>query len=313
MRRTLGAMFAAGMSLVALGCGGTVTDAPDSAPISAARDSAAVDDAQSEAAVACSSGYDCSSLFTSAPSSSVPCCTDEVCRLEPYDDCTDANAQLIQASNYDQSCTTDTDCVAVAEGNFCYPGAGNCPNAAISKSANAQYQADTAKTRAASCYAPGNCGTGPGPCCLGGTCSFSLQCPLNPPLNPAPTCALGAATCVIDAGASTTLLACQWPASLNDAGPGACTVGRAYVVCSYPSGGGELCISDDPTSCPGFSSTACTNKCAPNEYAVSCGGPPPGPTADGGAPAFTYQEAPAGCVSVGFTPGGNEYSCCPCE
>jgi hypothetical protein len=43
--RTLGSIFAAGASLVALGCGGTVTDAPDSAPTTAARDSSAVDEA----------------------------------------------------------------------------------------------------------------------------------------------------------------------------------------------------------------------------------------------------------------------------
>ena len=148
-------------------------------------------DAQSDAPVACTNGYDCSGLFFSESSSesqtSVPCCTNKVCRLEPYDECTDANAQLIQAANYDQSCMTDTDCVAVADGDFCSPGAGNCPNAAISKSAHAQYQADTAKTRAASCYAPGNCGTEPGPCCVAGRCHFDSQCFDAAPLSDAAT------------------------------------------------------------------------------------------------------------------------------
>jgi hypothetical protein len=45
MSRTRRFVFAAGMSLVALGCGGTVTDAPDSAPTTATRDSSAVDEA----------------------------------------------------------------------------------------------------------------------------------------------------------------------------------------------------------------------------------------------------------------------------
>ncbi len=99
------------------------------------------------------------------------------------------SAQLIQASSYDQSCKTDTDCVWVAEGDFCRPGAGNCPNAAISKSANAQYQADVAKTRAASCYAPGNCGAESGPCCIAGQCQVGSQCPFTPVV----ACKLGAA------------------------------------------------------------------------------------------------------------------------
>jgi hypothetical protein len=123
---------------------------------------------------------------------------------------------------------------------------------------------------------------------------------------------------------------CHWPASLDDAGPGACSVGRAYVECVYPSGvsceagGGAFspggvtmgCISDDPTSCTGCASTAgaatCTDKCAPNEYAVSCGGPPHF-SVDGGPDDFVYRQAPSNCVDIGATPGGNVYSCCPCE
>ncbi len=54
----------------------------------------------------------------------------------------DANAQVVQASDYDQSCATDTDCVSVTEGNICHPSVSQCPNTAISQSAFAQYQAD---------------------------------------------------------------------------------------------------------------------------------------------------------------------------
>lgn len=122
---------------------------------------------------------------------------------------------------------------------------------------------------------------------------------------------------------------CTWPAYLDDAGPGACTVGRAYVQCSYPSGvtceggGGAFsphgidqdCISNDPASCSGCTSTTgaatCKSICAPNKYAVSCGGPPH--LSPDGSSTFNYQEAPDGCVGVGFTPGGNGYFCCPCE
>jgi len=106
---------------------------------------------------------------------------------------------------------------------------------------------------------------------------------------------------------------CHWPESLNDAGPGACAVGYAYVDCRFPSGAGCLCISNDPTSCPGCgpgSGATCENRCASNEYAVSCGGPPR-LLPDGGF--ASYQQAPDACVGIAGTPGGNLYSCCPCE
>ncbi len=179
-RLALVAGLVGAMSLIVAdeGCSSTSTGA--AAADGSAEAATVVADAQSDAPIACANGYDCSPLFfaESSNQSSVPCCSDKVCRLEPYDDCTDANAQLIQAANYDQACTVDKDCVAVSEGNFCYPGTGNCPNAAISQSAYAQYQADVAKTRAASCYAPGSCGDEPGPCCVAGKCQAGLQCPL---------------------------------------------------------------------------------------------------------------------------------------
>jgi hypothetical protein len=129
-------------------------------------------------------------------------------------------------------------------------------------------------------------------------------------------------------GAAASQVECHWPAGLNDGGPGACHVGRAYVECAYsegvtcedgtgafsPDGVTELCLSNDGRSCSGCRSTtgtaACASKCAVNEYAVSCGGPPR-PTPDGGS-ASEYQSAPTGCIAIGSTPGGNTYSCCPC-
>jgi hypothetical protein len=125
---------------------------------------------------ACATAQDCSGLFFS--SSSPACCTDHACTVDTPDDCTDANMQLIEASNYDQTCTADSDCVAVGEGNFCYAGSLNCQNsAAINKSAYAQYEADIAKTRGASCFAPDNCTLQFGPCCQSGTCQMGSQCP----------------------------------------------------------------------------------------------------------------------------------------
>jgi hypothetical protein len=101
--------------------------------------------------------------------------------------------------------------------------------------------------------------------------------------------------------------ACHWPA--DDAGPNvtACTVGRAFVECMYPSGETCECISDDPTTCAGCgvadAAATCRSKCAANQYAVSCGG----------VPGMTYQTAPTACVGVASSPEGNEYSCCPCQ
>ncbi len=91
--------------------------------------------------------------------------------------CTDANIQLIQASNYDQSCKTDSDCIAVGEGNACYPCVIECTNAAINVGAHARYLSDVAKTSAAS-QTGGFCGCPAEffPCCRGGTCSADFQC-----------------------------------------------------------------------------------------------------------------------------------------
>ena len=130
--------------------------------------------------------------------------------------------------------------------------------------------------------------------------------------NDAGAAASGAARKSEDAGARDAGQ-CRWPDSLDDAGPGACSVGRAYIQCTYPSGAGCACLSDDPTGCPGCgpaSGAVCTSVCSAGEYAVSCGGPPL-VLADGGA-GFDYQSAPSGCRAAGGTPGGNEYSCCPC-
>ncbi|HET7545730.1 MAG TPA: hypothetical protein VFK05_37940 [Polyangiaceae bacterium] len=113
--------------------------------------------------------------------------------------------------------------------------------------------------------------------------------------------------------AGATHGACSIPRDSFDAGPGSCAVARAYVTCHTPSGAGCLCLSDDPTTCPDCAETfqnaqlSCESKCAANEYAVSCGGPPR-PNGN-----VAYQGVPAGCHSLSGTPGGNQYACCPCD
>jgi hypothetical protein len=147
----------------AAGCGGRATDNGDAAIINNV--------------TVCSSAQDCNALSTA--SSSVYCCTDNACVADQPGDCTDANVQLIQASSYDQSCKTDTDCVPISEGNACdlLPC---CPNATISKTALAQYQSDLAKTRLASC-STGNLGCNCATynfCCQGGSCQWGCSSPL---------------------------------------------------------------------------------------------------------------------------------------
>jgi hypothetical protein len=214
----------------------------------------------------------------------------------------------LQPSAYDRSCQVDSDCVAVSMGNVCADVcAGICPNAAIRSSESARYNADLAATPARH------------------TSGVACSCAFGPPVCRAGECTVLSAGG--DVGGMDAAPRCQWPDSLNDAGPEvrACRVGRAFLECTYPSGTAcgasasgtltVLCISDDPTQCPKCgpppSGATCRNLCGPNDYAVSCGGPPLRPPPDGGV-ASVYQDAPAGCVSAGSTPAGNTYSCCPC-
>jgi hypothetical protein len=129
----------------------------------------------------CTTVQDCTTAF---PDVAV-CCVQELCVSEANTlsvACADPLVQMIQASNYDQSCDADTDCVAVAEGNFCVPGANNCPSAAIGKGAKSKYLSDVANTNAAFCLAPSTCGVpltcagSTGPWCLHGTCEMAT-CP----------------------------------------------------------------------------------------------------------------------------------------
>ena len=114
----------------------------------------------------------------------------------------------------------------------------------------------------------------------------------------------------VDATGAAALMACSWPAGV-DAGAdssGQCIAARTYLACQGSNGGGENCLSNDPTQCPNPNLTAgvtfsdCNDQCHADEYAVGCGGPGPGP----------YPAPPAGCRSLPSGPGGGTISCCPC-
>jgi len=52
-----------------------------------------------------------------------------------------SGSSILNASDYDQSCSTSSDCVPVFQGDVACCG-GGCANAAINKGALAQYDAD---------------------------------------------------------------------------------------------------------------------------------------------------------------------------
>jgi hypothetical protein len=131
------------------------------------------------AATSCSTPQDCTGLLAAGPA--VFCCVHDVCivgQAAEAQTCSDPASQNLAASSYDQSCQTDSDCIAVEEGSFCDPGANNgCTNAAINKSALPQYKADLAKTQASVCFGISGCTIEIGPCCRNGVCQVNGQCP----------------------------------------------------------------------------------------------------------------------------------------
>lgn len=92
--------------------------------------------------------------------------------------CTGASAKRIQASDYDQMCALDSDCVAVGEGEVCQACALACPTAAINKKDKSHYTSDVehAKWVAPSGSTVCRCPALHAPCCIGGTCHADTQC-----------------------------------------------------------------------------------------------------------------------------------------
>jgi hypothetical protein len=137
-------------------------------------------------AVTCSSPRDCPMHF----GPQVYCCTDNTCGVDAPDACADGGEQPIQASNYDQSCTTDIDCVAIGEGNACSL-ISPCPNAAINKGALGRYQSDIAQ---APCYELAGCPAEFGPCCRHGSCQMDT-CYSTATADTLPACADAGGAC----------------------------------------------------------------------------------------------------------------------
>jgi hypothetical protein len=125
-------------------------------------------------------------------------------------------------------------------------------------------------------------------------------------------------------------------ATSTDAGTGAdsfdagvviipCSVGNAFLTCTLPGGGCE-CTSDvatcrsycgDAAGCQDpCADASCTNRCAPDQIAMGCGGPPrplPPPWDDATPPVtYIYADPPDACA---LAPGGAGpeilFFCCP--
>jgi hypothetical protein len=95
---------------------------------------------------------------------------------------------------------------------------------------------------------------------------------------------------------------------------GQCSTAPYLLSCKAANGGGAVCISDDATQCPSCSPNApcvepagvtyvCQDQCSADEYGAVCGSPDPNVVAG---------NPPAACRSMGVTPGGAQYYCCPC-
>jgi hypothetical protein len=95
--------------------------------------------------------------------------------VNPESTCTDAG---VQASDYDQTCALDSDCVAVGEGLVCQTCAFVCPTAAINKADMSHYTSDlehakrTQQAGSGTCHCPALHVA----CCLGGTCHANTEC-----------------------------------------------------------------------------------------------------------------------------------------
>jgi hypothetical protein len=112
---------------------------------------------------------------------------------------------VIRASDYDQSCTTASDCVAVQEGDTCTDECGICfAHAAINQGALEHYRADLRATIAAGksvqwfqCPCPSRT---PQPCCQAGRCAAGIGCEPLVACDPGTPCTTDSDCACLDVG-----------------------------------------------------------------------------------------------------------------
>jgi hypothetical protein len=171
----------------------------------------------------------------------------------------DAAACVIDASQYDHSCTVDSDCVvtvgtfphafSVSSGNFCDPQC-SCDLDVINQTAATQYLSAISQTPLGSggiTMQSCGCPEHPQSCCLNGQCAFSSQCgtqsqagitdaavqdgPQGAPLDAGVLCSATAGP--LDSGASQ---------------PGVSQYCLAESTCTSFNGGWECCSVSDSGS-----------------------------------------------------------------
>lgn len=105
------------------------------------------------------------------------CCDGTTARwgIEPAGGCpTGQTCGAIHAADYDQSCSVDSDCIQVAEGDLCdLRLCTNCAGGSIRQSAQAQYDGDFAKKLPISDGNSCPCPPAPPAVCTNGVCGLS--------------------------------------------------------------------------------------------------------------------------------------------
>jgi hypothetical protein len=167
--------------ILGLGCGGNVAPVVggDAASTSDGRGTT-VDGARDSATVEASN--DIPSIDSS--SDGAPDVDDRTC--------------VISASNYDQSCTVDSDCVEVTSGDYCNAALCRCGGSVINVGAQAQFRADVLKTPIGSGALMGatcGCAVPAGPCCRQGMCKAGFGQDCSSPADTLAACVDAGGTC----------------------------------------------------------------------------------------------------------------------
>lgn len=90
--------------------------------------------------------------------------------------CGNAGVLQIRASDYEQACSVDSDCVAISEGNACEACALGCTNAAINMSDESKYEDDVGAVPKRTVQISCDCPEQYPPCCVDGQCRADAQC-----------------------------------------------------------------------------------------------------------------------------------------
>jgi hypothetical protein len=104
----------------------------------------------------------------------------------------------VSASNYDQSCTVDTDCVEVSSGDYCSAATCQCGGSVVNVGALAQFRADVSKTPLGSgalMSLPCGCPLAAGPCCRQGMCKAGFGEDCSSPADTLAACVDAGGTC----------------------------------------------------------------------------------------------------------------------